>query len=116
MTKHDRRTVAQVVSDYLRDCHPGGVTLEIDEQGIHKVLCQWRVPVRPSVEPMKRYEYYEALSDVEVELHERENLNVFLVPSDPEHSAAAEKQQRDIEVEATSSRGAGVPKRRAKGT
>jgi hypothetical protein len=53
-------------------------------QGIRKEHYWWYVPVRPSVEPVKRYEYYEALADVEEALAEHENLTVFLVPISPE--------------------------------
>ena len=36
--------------------------------------------MRPSVEPVKRYEYYEALADVEEAPEAHEYLAVFLVP------------------------------------
>jgi hypothetical protein len=93
MSKYNRHTVAQLVSDRIRDCHPEGVSLEVDEQGIRKVDCQWRVPIRPSAEPVNRYEYYEALTDIEIELSEQEKLNVFLVPRDPKPPQASERQQ-----------------------
>ena len=93
MSKFNRQTVARVVSDYLRDCHPEGVSLEVDEQGIQKVGCQWRIPIRPSAEPAERYEYYEALTDIEIALSEREKLNVFLVPSDPRPQQTLERHE-----------------------
>jgi hypothetical protein len=58
--------------------------LEVLEQDIRKEEYWWYVPVRPNVEPMKRYEYYEALADVEEALYENENLTVFLVPTVPD--------------------------------
>ncbi len=42
------------------------------------------MPVRPSVEPARRYEYYEALADVEIALEESEHLTVLLLPTVPE--------------------------------
>ncbi len=77
------QAVAQKVAEYLRDCHPGGVTLEVVPDGVHKGEFVWRVPVRPSEEPTKLFQYYEALADVEIELDEREHLKVFLVPNEP---------------------------------
>jgi len=83
MIEQSSQTVAQVVREYIRDRHPGGVTLDVDEQGIRRERHWWHVPIRPSVEPTKRYEYYEALADVEGELEDREQLKVLLVPGDP---------------------------------
>jgi hypothetical protein len=84
------RAVAQKVAEYLQDCHPGGVTVEVDPDGIQRRESSWRVRVRPSKEPAKLFEYYEALADVELELEEREHLNVWLVTADPEHSPPVE--------------------------
>jgi len=80
----NKQTVAEAVRKYIRDQHPGGATFEVMAQGIRKEHYWWYVPVRPSVEPVKRYEYYEALADVEEALTEHENLTVFLVPLSPE--------------------------------
>jgi hypothetical protein len=102
MNKYNRQMVAQLVSAYVRDCHPEGVSLEVDERGIRKVGCQWRIPIRPSAEPVGRYEYYEALTDIEIELSEREKLNVFLVPSDPKSPPPPERQQQVDERRAAS--------------
>jgi hypothetical protein len=104
MSKYNRQMVAQVVSARLRECHPEGVSLELDEQGIQKVGCQWRIPIRPSAEPLNRYDYYEALTDIEIELSEQEKLNVFLVPSDPKLPQAPERQPPVSEGNATTTR------------
>jgi len=81
MNKPNNQTVAKAVREYVKDCHPGGATLEVLEQDIRKEEYWWYVPVRPDMEPVKRYEYYEALADVEEALEENENLTVFLVPT-----------------------------------
>jgi hypothetical protein len=44
----------------------------------------WRIPVRPSTEPPRAFEYYDALADVETDLSENEQLEVWLVPTTPE--------------------------------
>ncbi len=89
--KLNKRTVAKAVRKYIEDYHPDGATLEVVEQGIHKEEYWWYVPVRPNVEPMKRYEYYEALADVEEALEENENITVFLVPTVPEDGVSRSK-------------------------
>ena len=81
--KPNKQTVAEAVRKYMQDQHPGGATFEVIEPGIRKERYWWYVPVRPSVEPVKRYEYYEALAAVEEALAEHENLTVFLVPMSP---------------------------------
>ena len=84
MKSSNKQTVAEAVRKYIRDQHPGGATFEVMAQGIRKAYYWWYVPVRPSVEPVKRYEYYEALAEVEEALEAHEHLTVFLVPISPE--------------------------------
>jgi hypothetical protein len=84
MIELDEKTVAQVVRDYIRDRHPGGVTLEVVEDGVHKIDHWWRVPVRPSSQPPHTFEYYDALAEVESEIQEDKQLNILLVPTLPD--------------------------------
>ena len=77
-----KKLVAEIVRQYLQDCHPGGITLEVVEENIYKSRYEWRVPIRPSIEPPNRFEFSEALADVEIALGDNENLTVFLVPED----------------------------------
>ena len=86
------QVVAEKVTQHLKACHPGGVTIEVVLEGIVRGEFEWRVPVRPSREPPRPMEYYEAITDVEMELDEREHLNVFLVPSDPKRSQSEETE------------------------
>lgn len=83
--------IAQKVRDSLGDRRPGGVTLQVDPQGVHRGEFGWRVRVRPDKEPADLIEYYDSLVDVEMELEEREHLNVWLVTADPESSPSAEQ-------------------------
>jgi hypothetical protein len=78
------KEIVEIVGRYLKDKHPGGATLEALAQGIRHEQDWWYVPVRPSVEPVRRYEYYEALADVEASLEESEHLTVLLLPTAPE--------------------------------
>ena len=80
MHEQNEQSVAQTVRQYLHGRHPDGVTLDVIEPSIRKEEFWWYVPVRPSTEPRKRYEYYEILADVEAELEENEQLKVLLAP------------------------------------
>lgn len=79
-SKLNKRAVARKVRQYLADFHLGGITLEVLDEGVRGEESWWYVPVRPSAEPVKRYEYYEALADVEGGLEEKEKLTVVLMP------------------------------------
>jgi hypothetical protein len=112
-TELSEQVVAQKVAEYLKDCHPDGITLEVDRDGVHRGEFSWRVRVRPDREPSKLFEYYGALADVEVELSEREHLNVWLVTSDPKQLGPAREGRQAAECKAPPVR---TPKRRLRGT
>lgn len=82
-TAADQRAVIAAVRRLLQSRHPGGVTLEVVPDGVRQDQDWWYVPVRPSAQPPKRYEYYEALAEVENELQKSEQLTVLLVPTAP---------------------------------
>jgi hypothetical protein len=84
MVKQTRQTVAVKVRDYLKDCHPGGITLDLIESGVRKEEYWWYVPIRPSAWPEKMFEFYEALAEIEEQLEEREHMKVLLVSREPE--------------------------------
>ena len=77
------KEIVEIVGRYLKGKHPGGATLEALAHGVRHEQDWWYVPVRPSVEPARRYEYYEALADVEAALEDSEHLTVLLMPSAP---------------------------------
>jgi hypothetical protein len=89
MTELSEQEVAQKVRQYVQDCHPGGITLEVVEPGIRREEHWWQVPLRPSAWPEKMFEFYEALADVEEALEEHEQLKVLLVSGEPAVSSAA---------------------------
>lgn len=49
--------VVEIVARYLKDKRPSGATLEALTQGVRHEQDWWYVPVRPSFEPPRRYEY-----------------------------------------------------------
>src|ERR1700674_352202 len=88
-TELSEHALVRKVEAYLKDVHPGGITLEVDPEVVQRGEFSWRVCVRPSEEPSDLIAYYEALADVEIALDEQEQLNVWLVPGDPKHPQMA---------------------------
>src|SRR4051794_12021929 len=84
-----KERVIDLVSEQLRHHHPGGVTIVVEPDAVLQRNDYWYVPVRPSSQPPKMFEYYEALAEVEATLQEDEGLEVFLVPSIPDEQEAA---------------------------
>lgn len=80
LTNHE---IANIVRNRLKDYRPGGLTLEVVENGIQKGENWWRVPVRPSAWPEKLYAYYEAMAEVEEDILENDNLNILFMTSEP---------------------------------
>ena len=86
MTAHE---VAEKVRKYLKDCHPGGITLTVVEDEVYPVDTWWRVTLSPSAEPPHLFELYEALADVETALLENEGINVLFATLAAEEAQAA---------------------------
>ena len=84
-----KQEIINTVAKYIKDRHPGGATLQVVEQGVRQDQDWWYVPVRPSIQPAKRYEYYETLADIEKELEKSEHVTILLVPTVPEDNQAA---------------------------
>jgi hypothetical protein len=82
-----RNDVAQLIRERLRDVHPGGVTIDVLEDAIHREDDYWYAPVRPSAVPPHTFEYYDALAEVETRLSLHPGVKVLLVPSLPEEDA-----------------------------
>lgn len=80
MADQDKQFVAERVSYYLKDAHPGGTTLEVLASQIWHEEFGWHVPVRPDFEPKRLFEYYEALAEAEIALRDEDDLSVFLIP------------------------------------
>jgi hypothetical protein len=76
--------LVELVRAQLRRHHPGGSDLDVGPGPIQRQNDHWYVPVLPSREPPRMFEYYEALAEVEATLEEEEQLQVLLVPVTPE--------------------------------
>lgn len=81
--------VVEAVRKHLSGKHPGGAVLEVVPEGVRQDREWWYVPVRPSIRPAKRFEYYEALAEVESELQKTEHLTILLLPTIPEAETAS---------------------------
>lgn len=79
----DEKTVIEAVRKHIQGRTPGGATLEVLTEGVRQDHDWWYVSVRPSIQPARRYEYYETLAEVENELQKSEHLTVLLVPALP---------------------------------
>lgn len=90
MAETSAADVAATVREYLRDSHPGGVTLNVDEARIHRIDSWWRVPIRPSRWPKRMFEFYEVLAEIEGEIQEREHLDVIFSTGEPIEEEAAQ--------------------------
>lgn len=81
MKRASKKSVAKAVRKHIARYRPGGASLEVVDAGVRKKPYWWEVPIRPSREPKKLYQYYEALADIEDEVEEQEKVRVFLVPT-----------------------------------
>lgn len=77
----DEGTVIEAVRKHLLGRNPGGATLEVLSDGIRHEQDWWYVPIRPSFQPPRRYEYYETLAEVENEVLKSDHLTVLLLPA-----------------------------------
>lgn len=91
MSEHNlsKQEVVEKVRKYLKDKHPGGANLEALFQGVRHEQDWWYVRVQPDIRPPRRYEYYEDLADVELNMLKHENIIVLLLPTPPEEEAIA---------------------------
>lgn len=81
--------LVELVRDQIEQYHPGGVTLAVVPEDVRQRDGIWYVPVLPSVQPPKMYEYYEVLAEVADTLEENEQIQIWLVPIIPEEEPTA---------------------------
>ncbi len=88
-TNRNDQDVINAVRSLLRDRHPDGANLEVLPEGVRQEQEWWYVPVRPDKQPARRFEYYEALADIEKRLLQEQQLTVLLVPTAAEQMEVA---------------------------
>lgn len=78
-----REFVTRAVRERLGRVHPGGVTLEVLDEGVYQVDKWWRVPVQPSRWPERLSDFYETLAEVTDELQEKDKVDVLFFTGSP---------------------------------
>ena len=76
----ERKRIVDLVEKYLEPHQPADYRLEIRPEAIEQQDDWYYVVVEPSRENARSYEYYGRLAEAEMDLQEKEHLNVLLVP------------------------------------
>jgi hypothetical protein len=83
-SKHPSLTAKRVVDlarKYLAPHQPReGYRLVVREKGVKKDDGWWYVLVEPDREDIHSYDYYGRLAEAEIDLEDKEHVNVLLVP------------------------------------
>ncbi len=79
-----KKKVLDLVSKQLRKAQLGNITFDVLNGEIVKREHAWHLPVRPSAQPPTMFQYYEVLANVEADLLEKHDLNVWLIPTVPD--------------------------------
>lgn len=75
-----RQKVGVLVQKYL-DANPlGDITFAVLLDEVQRERYSWSVPVRPSRQPQTMFAYYEVLAEVEMQVEEKEHVNILFVP------------------------------------
>jgi hypothetical protein len=77
MTEND---VIALVEKYLKPHQPADYKLKVSPEGIRRDDDWWYVVVQPDREDVRSYDYYGRLTEAELDLQEKEHVNVLLVP------------------------------------
>lgn len=78
-----REEIAKMVSKYLEAYQPDDFRLNVRPDEIMQDDDWYYVVVEPSRDDARSYEYYGRLAEAELDLQEKENMNVLLVPVIP---------------------------------
>ena len=75
------RRVIDLARKYLEPHQPRqGYRLDVLEDGVKKDDGWWYVLVRPDREDIRSYDYYGRLAEAEIDLKDKEHVNILLVP------------------------------------
>ena len=79
----DRERIAELARRYLQPHQPRDYRLEVDVESIHQDEDWYYVVVEPSREGVRSYDYSARLAEAELDLQEKEKVNILLVPALP---------------------------------
>jgi hypothetical protein len=86
MKRIGKNKVLELINQCLRKSskeYLGKITVSAVPDQVERRNGCWNVGVRPSSQPQKLFKFYDALVDAEMELDEKHDLNVWLVPDYP---------------------------------
>jgi hypothetical protein len=75
-----RGQVVALAKRYLEPHQPGNYRLEVMADGVKKDDDWWYVLVQPDRENVHSYDYYGRLAEAEIDMADKEHVNVLLVP------------------------------------
>jgi hypothetical protein len=75
--------VASLVEKYLADARLDDIYFVVDRERIQTGDNWYRVPIRPSYLPQKLFRLYEFLAEYEVEIADKEKINILLTSGEP---------------------------------
>ena len=75
--------VIKLVERYLESHQPRDYRLRVLTEGVRQDENWWYVSVQPTSERPRSYDYYDALSETEQDIQEKEHENILLVPAMP---------------------------------
>lgn len=75
----NREEVIALVEQRLKEL-PIRYGIHVAVEGVRQEGGWWTVPVYADQEPKRRWQYYEALADVEADIAEDKQVNILLVP------------------------------------
>lgn len=79
----ERDRIVQLAIKYLEPHQPADYRLEIDPESIHQDESCYYVVVVPSRYDIRTYDYSARLAEAELDLQEKEQVNILLVPALP---------------------------------
>jgi len=83
MPKTQSLTAKKVVAlarKYLEPHQPRNYRLEVSDGGVKRDDDWWYVLVEPNRQDVHSYDYYGRLAEAEIDLKDKEHVNVLLVP------------------------------------
>ena len=82
----DPQQVIKLVERYLQLHQPSDYKLSVLREGVRQDGDWWYVIVQPSSDRPRSYDYYDALSETEQDIQDKEQENILLVPVMPNYA------------------------------
>jgi len=83
LDEQERARVVDLARKHLAPHQPEGYRLEVLAEEIHQDDDWYYVVVKPSRSDVRSYDYSQRLAEAELDLQEKENVKILLVPALP---------------------------------